>query len=337
MSHLATPVDPPTARPSFDKFVLFDVIPHEQLNKQRRALMFFLQLAITSERTLVLPRARLLRRVGGSFAKEAEYVRWSELFNISLLQRRHSVMDLETFLDEHGQVETLVPISGCEPTAEATVVQFNGLPVRMERTECKSGHRVGSRLMSEPSRSIAFLGTSDQAAPSTVAPLRPYVRYEQSIYDTARDFVQRTFGTEPFVAIHWRRTDFLRVRTTQPGVLQSADDVVTHARQLMARHGIKKVYLATDSDDAAELAVVTAQLQPARFERAWAAEGLQAKAALANVEIAICGMASFFLGTKTSSYTLAIVEERQAVFGFAADTASNMDTPPVRATDKQEL
>ena len=44
------------------KFLLFDVAFHEQLNKQRRALMFFLHLAMRLKRTLVLPRPRLLRR-----------------------------------------------------------------------------------------------------------------------------------------------------------------------------------------------------------------------------------------------------------------------------------
>jgi len=303
--------------------------------------MFFLDLAMKTKRVLVLPRARILQRLpsGGFDAKAETYVRWHELFNVSTLNRIHPAIGLDQFIEQHGAVSTVYNIDeACKPRAEAHRVKFNGLMLRVQQSRCEGTVRYNVRaVLALGDASIAFLNTPDQAAPSTVAPLRPYVRYEQSIYDTARDFVQRTFGTEPFVAIHWRRTDFLRVRTTQPGVLQSADDVVTHARQLMARHGIKKVYLATDSDDAAELAVVTAQLQPARFERAWAAEGLQAKAALANVEIAICGMASFFLGTKTSSYTLAIVEERQAVFGFAADTASNMDTPPVRATDKQEL
>ena len=94
-----------------DKFLLFDVTPHEQLNKQRRALMHFLKLAIDSQRTLVLPRARLLRRNGASFAKEAGYVTWSELFNISVFKRRHPAIDLEAFLEEHGQIESLVPLS----------------------------------------------------------------------------------------------------------------------------------------------------------------------------------------------------------------------------------
>ena len=38
-----------------ERFLLFDVMPHEQVNKQRRALMFYLDLAGKLKRTLVLP------------------------------------------------------------------------------------------------------------------------------------------------------------------------------------------------------------------------------------------------------------------------------------------
>ena len=232
----------------------------------------------------------------------------------------------------------LFPQEACQPTAEAHTVHFNGLQVGVKRSLCEGTLRYNLRAMRTVSdASVAFLGSPDQAPASVVMPLRPYVRYEQSIYDAARDFVQTTFGDERFVAIHWRRTDFLRARSTQPGVLQSADAVVTHARRLMAKHGLRRVYLATDSDNPAELAVVTAQLQPARFERAQATGELRAQATLANVEMAICGMASFFLGTKTSSYTLAITEERQAVFGHAPGTASEMGPLPIGSTHKEEL
>ena len=39
-----------------ETFLLYDVISHEQVNKQRRALMFYLDLARKLKRTLVLPR-----------------------------------------------------------------------------------------------------------------------------------------------------------------------------------------------------------------------------------------------------------------------------------------
>ena len=46
------------------------------------------------------------------------------------------------------------------------------------------------------------------------------------------------------------------------------------------------------------------------------------------MEIAICAMAAHFLGTKTSSFTLAIQEERIAIFGHAPATSVEMDDLP---------
>ena len=71
------------------------------------------------------------------------------------------------------------------------------------------------------------------------------------------------------------------------------------------------------------MALVNAGLKPTRLEPpAEAAASLRARAVHANVEIAICAMADYFLGTQTSSFTLAITEERQAVFGHAAATGA---------------
>jgi len=65
------------------------------------------------------------------------------------------------------------------------------------------------------------------------------VRFEQSTYDVASEFVARTFGADPFLAIHWRRTDFLLARRTQSGVLQDARQMAAHARRVMQEHGVR--------------------------------------------------------------------------------------------------
>ena len=127
-------------------------------------------------------------------------------------------------------------------------------------------------------------------------------------------------------------------RSTQPGVLQSAASVIRHARRAIERHGLAGVYLATDSDDQEEMQEVSLALVPVRYgpavashrpiDEVFAAALPAVKADAANVEIAICAMAARFLGTKTSSFTLAISEERQSVFGHAADTNQEMDELP---------
>ena len=311
-----------------------------EVNKQRRALMFYLHLAMRLKRTLVLPRPRLLQRKqgarGSQFEAEAEYMRWGELFNVSALNKLHPAVELEEFLQRRGgaaQIDVLTAIDhkGCEPGGAAEA-SFNGLSnVRVGRPQCDSSlqHNVAA-LGRMTEGAIAFSNSFDQLPFAAALGLRPYVRFEQGVYDRAAAFVAQQFGGKPFLAIHWRRTDFLVARSTQPGVLQSAASVIRHARRAIERHGLAGVYLATDSDDQAELEAVGRALSPMRYGPAVVptTAALRARADAANVEIAICAMAARFLGTKTSSFTLAISEERQSVFGHAADTNQEMDELP---------
>jgi hypothetical protein len=338
----APPAAPPNVRiDQRQRFLLFDVIFHEQVNKQRRALMFFLDLAMRLKRTLVLPRTRLLRRLPGprsQFAPEAEYVGWGELFNVSELVRLHPVYEIDQYLELHGRAVSLHVQLGhkdCHGSDEPSPVAFNGLSgaLQVARSVCAKGLQYDhAKLQSREyadAESIAFSDSMDQLDITRALALRPYVRFEHGIYDAAAAFAQRTFGGAPFLAIHWRRTDFLAVRRTQPGVLQSASDVIRYAEAVMQEHGIAHVYLATDSDDEQELKQINQALQPARYGPSSAPQGRQAsrmrqRTEIANVEIALCAMADRFLGTRTSSFTLAIMEERGAIFGKPAQSAMEM-------------
>ena len=344
----AIPTTADAADDDGQQFLLFDVAFHEQLNKQRRALMFYLHLAMRLKRTLVLPRPRLLQRKkgarGSQFEAEAEYMRWGELFNVSALNKLHPAVELDEFLQRRGaspQIDVLTAIDhkGCEPGGAAET-SFNGLTnVRVGRSQCDSSlqHNVAA-LGRMTEGAIAFSNSFDQLPFAAALGLRPYVRFEQGVYDRAAAFVAQQFGGKPFLAIHWRRTDFLVARSTQPGVLQSAASVIRHARRAIERHGLAGVYLATDSDDQEEMQEVGLALAPVRYgpavashrpiDEVFAAALPAVKADAANVEIAICAMAARFLGTKTSSFTLAISEERQSVFGHAADTNQEMDELP---------
>lgn len=315
------------------RYLLFDVVPHEQLNKQRRALMFYLELALKLERTLVLPRARLLRR-GARRADSYEYARWSRLFNRTRLGELLPVLELDEYLQlQQPQIDLLymIPAKGCDQTSR-THVHFNGVDrVGVSELRCDAGaqYRV-SELQGLSHRAIGFLGSTDQLQRTRALVLRPNVRFIEHTYAAAKQFVERNFEGEPFIAVHWRRTDFLLVRRSQPGVLQSASALIAHVRRVQSATGIPHVYIATDSDDAAELAVVQAALQPKRYRPSNTAD-LIALAELANTEIAICAMAHHFLGTKTSSYSLTITEERIAIFGRKASTSEEMDDVPPAA------
>ena len=258
------------------------------------------------------------------------------------------MVDLDEYLQQHGPLplgeHRIVPHGNVRRDCSATSLDFNGLSgVRSESSRCEQGAQYNARTFLAPAyaavKALSWQQCVDQTGPNVVRRLRPWVRFEQGVYDAAAAFVAKTFGTEPFVAIHWRRTDFLIARRTQPGVLQSPAELMRHARALMKEHGVTRVYLATDNTDDGEMALVNAGLKPARLEPpAEAAESLRARAVHANVEIAICAMADYFLGTQTSSFTLAITEERQAVFGHAAATGAEMglkDAPKIERSARQ--
>ena len=356
------PRDPVAKVASKERFLLYDVIFHEQVNKQRRALMYYLDLAMKLRRTLVLPRTRLLRRKPGpgiQFEDKAEYAYFGALFNFSHLSSVHHVIELEQYLALHYTVSMHVQLSHQCQSADAreeVKVPFNGLEMHAHKSICTSGLQYDMPALKgtyKDEQAIAFGGSVDQLMPQIALPIRPYVRFEQSIYDQAAAFVQEAFNGEPYLAIHWRRTDFLMVRRTQEFALQSPTDLIAHARFWMRRHNIKHVYLATDSDDASELAQVEKALHPKRYKASGKtvaqgvthdykhtpAEQLQltpllSKTVTANIDIALCGMADRFLGTRTSSFTLAIMEERVAVFGHHPDTGIEMGKPPDVSKDE---
>ena len=334
------------------KYLLYDVIFHEQVNKQRRALMFYLDLAMKLKRTLVLPRTRLLKRLPGQraqFAPEADFVRWGDLYNLTTLSKLHSVIELEDFVAERGASATtmvLLKHHNCQASAAPTKAAFNGLPnggLQVANTLCEPGVQYKqSELLSARFKHkdvLAFSDSVDQLALQPSLRLRPWVRFEQGAYDAAAAFVNERFGGEPFVALHWRRTDFLHARATQAGVLQPPGALVRHAKALMRKHGAKHVYLATDCDDPRELRQVQDGLSPHRYEPPGRGGALVDKTVVANVEIAICAMAAGFLGTRSSSFTLAISEEREAIFGHQRGTGGDMDElpPPAQRGAKDEL
>ena len=317
-----------------ERFLLYDVIFHEQVNKQRRALMFYLDLAMHTKRTLVLPRTRLLRRLNArSFAPDAEYVSWGELYNVSALSKLHPIIELEQYLELHGPATLHVKLDhrGCAESGEGDV-PFNGLQLRASRSICNAGLQYNRARLTQGDvmglESIAFSDSVDQLALEKALQLRPYVRFDEGVYTSAAAFVADQFGASPFLAIHWRRTDFLQARASQRGVLQSAADVVRHARLVMQKHGLTRVYLATDCDDERELSAVRDALSPVWLKAGTPARTLRARTEHANLEITICAMAAHFLGTKTSSFTLAITEERSAIFGHARGTSGEMDELP---------
>ena len=316
-----------------EKFLLFDPPPDARLPAQRAALLFYLDAAIRLRRTLVLPRWRLH---GPTPSSPPAYAPFGSLFNVSTLNRRHPAVELDDFLRRGRSVDVLTRVqpSTCRAGGAAELA-FNGVgAVRVGASQCAAAlHRDDGALRALRHTAIAFAGGADALlAPAAARALRPYVRFEQSVYDAAAAFVDAQFGAAPFVVVDWRR---LFVKLRHPAGLvaaaakQSAHEVARHAvRRHVLAVPVGRAFLATDISERAELAHLHAKLRPARLDaatpRAAGSDDAVAKARAAHVEVAVCAMASYFLGSDGAPTTAEVLEERLATFGHAEETAALM-------------
>ena len=315
-----------------EKFLLFDPPPDARLPAQRAALLFYLDAAIRLRRTLVLPRWRLH---GPTPSSPPAYAPFGSLFNVSTLNRRHPAVELDDFLRRGRSVDVLTRVqpSSCRAGGAAELA-FNGVgAVRVGASQCAAAlHRDDGALRALRHTAIAFAGGADALlAPAAARALRPYVRFEQSVYDAAAAFVDAQFGAAPFVAVDWRRPPPPRpgpAGLVAAAAKQSAHEVARHAKRLQKRRSVGRAFLATDISERAELAHLHAKLRPARLDaatpRAAGSDDAVAKARAAHVEVAVCAMASYFLGSDGAPTTAEVLEERLATFGHAEETAALM-------------
>ena len=148
------------------------------------------------------------------------------------------MVELDEYVDLHD-ASTAVHVSlkhrDCSSSEAATAVPFNGLArdLRVRSSLCEQGlqyrpHELRERFPN--AGALVFGDAFDQLAMQQALQLRPWVRFERGVYEAAAAFVARAFGGRPFLAIHWRRTDFLMVRASQC-VLQPAQALIaTRAR-----------------------------------------------------------------------------------------------------------
>ncbi|CAK8690674.1 GDP-fucose protein O-fucosyltransferase 2-like [Clavelina lepadiformis] len=123
----------------------------------------------------------------------------------------------------------------------------------------------------------------------------------------------------PYIALHYRRKDFLHVRKEGvPSILRVAEQL----NQLMKKYKVKKVFVASDGtkEEMEELK----SLVPGMVMYTPTKEKLKAlkMGGVAIIDQIICSHAKYFIGSKESTFSFRIQEERE-IMCFQKDTTFN--------------
>jgi len=134
---------------------------------------------------------------------------------------------------------------------------------------------------------------------------RKYVKYQDKYY---KDVDTVLSSVEPYISIHWRQDDFLRIR---PHVVMSKEQLVEDTIEKLKMHNVNKVYVSTDCKDEEILKYIDEKLPTFKYKTA-------IEASLDTIEYAIlesivCSRAVYFTGTSASSYSINIIGERMRI------------------------
>eukprot|EP00042_Codosiga_hollandica_P044273 m.432655 g.432655 ORF g.432655 m.432655 type:complete len:405 (+) comp56752_c0_seq3:71-1285(+) len=143
--------------------------------------------------------------------------------------------------------------------------------------------------------------------------LRSSMRFAVDLYKEATKFQKKYLGSD-FMAAHLRRSDFLYARAQD---IASIEDVTEQLESFMAKLGVSKVFLSTDAraDDEEFKTLAHKGIEFVRYpggpglmndlSRAKFSEGQRA-----IIDQILCARAPGFIGTKDSTFTYRIHEER---------------------------
>lgn len=263
---------PPGASPSY---LVFSVADNEQVNKQRRAFMYYMRKAREMGRTLVMPRIHMLRKNPQAWSERkglwyfpdaTEYVPASYVYNLTRIKEYVPAIEVdELWATSDPHIDVLFASSSrsrsCE-NGEDVAVGFNGIQgVHVASFRC-SPLTEDEAIRAE--RVVGALQVYDQVPEANAKDLLPHLLFVDSVYAEAHDFVSRVFDGEPFLAVHWRRSDFKITRAARDDVLVDVPTMIRRIRSKLTDHGLRRVYLATDATEEEDLQTILDELDVVR-------------------------------------------------------------------------
>jgi len=132
--------------------------------------------------------------------------------------------------------------------------------------------------------------------------IKSYMYYRKHVSFNEKYFNLIPTKTKPYLAVHWRQDDFLRVR---PHVVLSKEKLVEYIKLKLRELNLKSVYISTDSKNLNDIKYIKENLPTFSYDKAslndidWAI-----------LESIICAQSDYFIGTDTSLYSVYIMGER---------------------------
>ena len=140
------------------------------------------------------------------------------------------------------------------------------------------------------------------------------MKFAADLVEEADRFI-RDVIKKPYLAVHMRRGDFL---FSKRDAVPTIDHMASQIKDLMAEYGVKHVFIATDvrNEDAEYRLLFQKKMKFYRYpngkgiENPLYSQPLYGEGQRAIIEQIICTKAKVFIGTRDSTFTFRINEER---------------------------
>jgi hypothetical protein len=135
---------------------------------------------------------------------------------------------------------------------------------------------------------------------------RQHLVYNQYFYYITNNIIKEHLS-EPYLAVHWRRTDFLLARRNVLNVNRNKEYLVNKCKSILEKYNLKYIFLATDSKNKNEIEYLYNNLPIININNI---KNIYQNIDNIIIETLLCVNSNVFYGTKTSLFTKNIMSLR---------------------------
>jgi hypothetical protein len=297
------------------KTIFFDINRREQFSKQIATILFFIDLAKKYNYLLVLPRFRFLpsERKYLSYLSENEYnyQDFSYFFDIEYLKNYYiNVIDIIEIKDIHCfQINNIIISTTNESNNLFTKNEdfyqgyFNGYYLKFKE-KCQRNKDI-YKLENYSFDHLFFDDVLEQIkyTNNEFNDKRQYLVYNNHFHEITNNIINN-FIPEPYLAVHWRRTDFLIARKNVLNVNRNKQYLLNKCKSILEKYNLKYIYLSTDSNNKEEIDYLYNNLPIINIKNNFSNQDFMI------IETLLCVNSNVFYGTKTSLFTKNIMSLR---------------------------